>query len=174
MDPYRTIHYGSGFIKRLGTPMLVFLHLCQPQKDFAGWRRPGIIEIEYVWQDDESSIENVDSPWTNNVIVRCLSSLCVRNYCDIEFFLWPATSCTVHSYCRYSETDMRLLPWRRNLEVCSTKEHLHKPLKWIVVWTVTWPVNYHVLSFEHLCSLTTNRLSLCTECSTRCVIKCCF
>ena len=54
-----------------------------------------------------------------------------------------------------------LLPWKQNLEAG-------------LMWKKTWSVHNHVLSLEHLCFLTTNRLSLHTGSSTLCSMKCCF
>jgi len=39
---------------------------------------------------------------------------------------------------------------------------------------MTWFVHYHALRLEYLCFLTTNWLSLRTDCSAHCVIKSCF
>ena len=102
------------------------------------------------------------SSWTSDVIIRSLSSLCVRNYCNIELSTWSTTFCTICSCWRHFETDGQLLMPGKPM------------LGGGLMGKMTRSVHYHVLSLKCLCILTTNRISLGTDCSARCIIKCCF
>jgi len=70
--------------------------------------RPGIIEIDYVLLV-EILTENVGSFSATNVVIRFLSWLPVRNYCDVEIFTKLTTLCTICRYWRHFEADRWLL-----------------------------------------------------------------
>jgi len=107
-------------------------------------------------------IENEGSSWATNVIIHSLSSLHVRNFCEMEISMSPTTLRTRYRCWSYFEIEKRFfLPWKWNPRA-----------GWM--WKKTWSMHYHVLSIEYLCFQTTNRHNLHIDCSARCVIKCCL
>jgi len=79
------------------------------------------------------TIKNVGSSWATNVILRCISSLCVRNYCDV----WPTWLCTICSYWRHfaRQTQVAFVDMKtKSRSRLYVEEDVIFALSWIEPW----------------------------------------